>query len=214
MEDSAHKLQHKLQHMSHPLLILVRGIPGSGKSHFASALQASINTSFKSSSAAPSDDIVVTLDPDTTDYTSQAYLDFSKERTAEGVDAKFHPYRFLRAQAHDGILSNKIIIWNQPFTDFDGFNKTIINLQAHAAQHHIELPILVVEVSIDPAIAQQRVTSRKQAGGHGPSKEVFERFIRDYVSFADKGNNTHIVNGEDDVTLTVSTTIKALLPLL
>src|SRR5690349_20447308 len=104
------------QNISHPILVLVRGIPGSGKSFLVSEVEKRIGSEH-----------VTILDPDQIDLTSQAYADFSKALTDDGVDAKFHPYRWSRAKAYAGIESNKVVIWNQAFTNLDGFNKTIIN---------------------------------------------------------------------------------------
>jgi tRNA uridine 5-carbamoylmethylation protein Kti12 len=188
-----------LGHTGHPILVLIRGVPGSGKSYLTVALREALGA-----------DNMVVLDPDATDYTSKAYTDLSTSLTAEGVDAKFHPYRFLRAKAYDGITSNKIIVWNQPFTNLDGFNKTVINLQNYAKERNIQLPLLVVEVNVSTDVAKARVVTRRQEGGHGPSAELFERYINDYVSVSDQGYNTVAVNGEDDVAVSVAAVVKAL----
>ena len=188
----------ELQKISHPILVLVRGIPGSGKSYLANAVKAAIG-----------EDAVVTLDPDATDYSSPEYLEHTKALTAEGVDEKFHPYRFVRGKAHRAIAAHKILIWNQAFTNLDGFNKTIINLQAYAEEQGTTLPVLVVEVEVDADIAKARIADRVKTGGHDVPEEAFNRFINDYVSFADKFN-TVIVNGGDDVSVSVAAVTKAL----
>ncbi|HSW66547.1 MAG TPA: ATP-binding protein [Bacillota bacterium] len=184
---------------SHPTLIIIRGLPGSGKSHLATALCKELG-----------EHNVVTLDPDATDYTSKAYTDLSDSLTAEGVDKKFHPYRFLRAQAYQGITGNKYIIWNQGFTNLDGLNKTVINLQTYATDHDTELPLLVVEVEIDHDIAKKRVADRVAKGGHDVNEENFARFINDYRTFAGEGYDPVVVNGEDEVSTSVATVLKAL----
>jgi hypothetical protein len=91
--------------LQHPLLIIVRGLPGSGKSYLAARLHKAFG-----------EDAVVALDPDTIDLNSQEYRDHSAALTAEGVDAMVHPYRFSLGKALQGITDHKIIIWNQPFT--------------------------------------------------------------------------------------------------
>jgi len=187
------------QSTNHPTLILIRGLPGSGKTHLTTALRDAIGR-----------DKVVMLDPDSTDYESKEYLEHVEAQTAEGVDPKLHAYRFLRAKAYEGIAANKIILWNQPFTNLGIFNKMIERLETHAAEHSVRLPILVVEVEVDPALAKQRVLSRKAEGGHGPSDNTFTRFVGDYASFASEGFNTVTVRGEDDVAVSVSTVMKGL----
>lgn len=183
---------------NHPTLILIRGLPGSGKSYLADALRTALGT-----------DNVAVVDPDATDYTSDAYKQMSAALTAEGVDEKFHPYRFTRAQAYDGITSNKIIMWNQAFTNLDGFNKTVVNLQTYASDHGTTLPLLVVEVNVDPDVAKARVAERVAAGGHDVNEEAWTRFIADYGTFAEH-YNTVAVDGGDDVAASVDTVIRAL----
>lgn len=187
------------QNDTQPTLLIIRGLPGSGKSYLASQLQSAIG-----------EDKVVVLDPDKTDYQSQAYLDHVKALTAEGVDSKLYPYRFLRAQAYAAIAAHKIIIWNQPFTNLEIFNKMIANLNLQAAEHNTRLAILIVEVSVDPATAMQRIEQRKQAGGHGPSQNTFGRFVGDYKSFGSDGYTTIAVRGDSEVGMSVATVMQAM----
>jgi thymidylate kinase len=182
-----------------PILILIRGLPGSGKTYVAEALRKSLGK-----------ENVVMLDPDATDRGSEEYAKFTEALTQDGVDPKFFPYRYLRAQAHEGIRAGKTIIWNQPFTHLDGFNKTVLNLRNYASERQASLPILVVEMELDPALAKARVESRKQAGGHGPTESTFNRFDGDYVSFADQGHKTVTVHGTGDVNASVDRILEAL----
>jgi predicted ABC-type ATPase len=176
-----------------PTLLIIRGLPGSGKTYLAAELQKSF------SSVSP-----LMLDPDATDHQSAGYAAYTKNLTAEGVDAALHPYRFLRAQAYRGIEESKLIIWNQPFTNLGMFDKMIAGLQNYAEEHGEHLQLLVVEVEIDPAIARQRVIQRKLAGGHGPSDDTFASRVADYGSFASHGYPTLAVQGEADVSQSVA----------
>ena len=121
-----------------PKLVLIRGLPGSVNSFIANLVAKKLG-----------EDKVTLLDPDATDYQSQEYLEMSEELTRQKVDEKFHPYRFLRARAHAGIEKNNIILWNQAFTNLDGFQKTINNLTNYANDEKKQLPLLVVEVNVD-----------------------------------------------------------------
>ena len=182
-----------------PYLVIVRGVPGSGKSYLTYELARTLG-----------EDRVVVLDPDAIDTTSSAFRELSQKLTVEGVDEKFHPYRFSREQAYSGIVASKFIIWNQPFIDFDGFQKTIDRLQTYAAEHDKVLPALVVEVEVDEASARQRVATRIEQGGHGPEADVFDRFFREYRSFAGKGYNTVGVDGTAPLAHSIATIIEVL----
>jgi thymidylate kinase len=173
---------------SQPILILIRGLPGSGKSYIASALRNKIGSAD-----------VVMLDPDATNYESATYIDFSASLTRDGVDEKLHPYRFLRSQAHEGIVAGKHIIWNQAFTNLEIFNKMTSGLEAYAVDHDKKLACVVVEVQIDPATAKSRIADRHKAGNHNVPDEAFNRFVRDYKSFVDEGYVVVQVSGEADV---------------
>jgi len=171
-----------------PVLVMIRGLPGSGKSYLATEIVVQMGP-----------DKVEVLDPDATDYTAQEYVSFSKELSSQGVDDKLHPYRYLRSRAYKAIISGKVIIWNQAFTNLDLLDRTIKNLQAFASDHDAELPVLVVEVEINQNIAKERVDSREGQGGHGVSAEAFARFVQDYASFSEYGYETVTVNGDGDV---------------
>ncbi len=193
----------KLHSAQHPILLIVRGLPGSGKSYLASALRELIGH-----------DKTIILDPDTIDRSTRAYIDFSKSLEAEGIDLKFHPWRFSAAKARDAIGAHKVLIWNQPFIDFGGFERTIAAMQTFATEHGTKLPTLVVEVEIHEDTAKARVVTRKEQGGHGPSDEVFDRFVSQYESFSGRGYDTITVHGEDSTDVSTSTILQALTKLI
>lgn len=192
----------EFQHVHHPLLVLIRGLPGGGKTHIAKELVKAFN---------PGE--FVLLDPDATRYESAEYKAHVAAMEQQGVEAKYHPYRFLRGQAQQAIAEHKIIIWNQPFTLLGGFNRTIDYLQHAAAEQGIKLPTLVVEVEITKETARQRVADRKNSGGHGPSGDALRAFFDDYVSFAQHAEGRYqsvTVHGEDNVKTSVQTIKEAL----
>ncbi|MDO8265794.1 MAG: AAA family ATPase [Candidatus Saccharibacteria bacterium] len=185
-----------------PIFMIIRGLPGSGKSYLAQELAKQIGLNS-----------VVTLDPDNVDFESNDYINFTNDLKAQFVDEKLFPYRYLRANAYDAIVDNKIIIWNQAFTNQDLLNKTIINLQNYAQEHSSQLKVLIVEMEIDRDVAKKRVTNRESSGAHGVSDEAFQKFIDDYASFVDYGYQTIILDGEsslDTNTLLVKNAIEKL----
>lgn len=189
-----------IQTNHHPILVIIRGVPGSGKTYLTNELQKTIGT-----------DGVAVLDPDSIDQDTAEYSDFSQSLSAEGIDLKFHLYRYSRAKAHQAIIDNKIIIWNQPFMDFDSLEKTIVNLQTYATDNNTTLPIVIVEVEVDAKTAKTRIDERKQQGGHGPSDNTLEaRFFNRYESFGSKGYDTVTINGTDPVEQSVAVVTRLL----
>jgi thymidylate kinase len=171
-----------------PLLIIIRGLPGSGKTYIAEKLAKEFDASN-----------VVSLDPDTINYNSEEFKQHVINQTAEGVDPILHDYRFLRARAYDAIVAHKVLIWNQPFTNLEILQKVTTRLSEHAEEHDTKLSIVIVEVAIDPAIAKERVASRKAQGGHGPDDERFERFVNEYETSTALGYKIIPVNGSNNV---------------
>lgn len=168
----------------------MRGLPGSGKTYIAQHLLQVLESEEGVGS-------VLMLDPDAIEDKTDDYIQAQKQFTADGIEEKFHPYRYLRGKAERAIEKQQIIIWNQPFTLRPAFERTMTHLTSYAAENGVELPILIVEVEVDPELAYQRIVARKKAGGHGPSKERFNQFVDEYVSFSDLGPAVS-VNGTDD----------------
>jgi predicted ABC-type ATPase len=174
--------------LDHPIAIFIRGVPGSGKTYLTAELLKSL-----------ADTQVVVIDPDLIDFSSRAYQEHAAVQRAEGVEEKLFPYRYLRAQAYQAIADHKIILWNQPFTDLDIFDKITTRLKECADTHNTALPILVVEVETDHAVARQRVHERMDAGGHGPSENTLSRRMDEYDTAATRGYTVVTVAGQQDV---------------
>lgn len=181
-----------------PIIIFIRGLPGSGKSYLTAELYKVLGPD------------TVVLDPDAIDFEGNSYQSHKKQAIKEGVVPALFAYRYLRSQAYKAIAEHKIIIWNQPFTNLDIFNKMVANLRIQAVEHNVSLPIIVVEIEVSHDIAKERVENRKQNGGHGPSDETFTRFTTDYKSFTNNGYQTVTIQGDSDVSKSVDRVMNAL----
>ena len=181
-----------------PTLIMIRGLPGSGKSFVANKLAETLGPEH-----------VVILDPDALDNTSSEYLAFSKKLSAEGVDKVLHPFRWSRKRACDGIVDGKTVIWNQPFTDSGIFGRLVTFIEEYAKEQNVDMQTLLVEVDIDHDTAKQRIAERKADGGHGPSDATFDKRAVDYESLADE-YRTVSIHGKNDVDQSVKMILEAL----
>lgn len=182
-----------------PSLILIRGLPGSGKSYLTEELVRRLGK-----------ESVMVLDPDLIDMQSEEYLRLKQELKGEGVEEKFHPNRYLCLQASRAIEAGKTVIWNQAFTHLGGLQRTIGRVQEYVSGHGINAPVLLIEVTIDPELAKARIAERSNSGGHDVPPENFQRFLDDYRSFANEGFNFVQINGEDDIEQSVQTILARL----
>lgn len=162
------------------MVLFIRGIPGSGKSTITKYLSEKIQA-----------DILI-LDPDSIDYQGKAYLNHVETMKNQGVDPKLFAYRFLRQQAYDGIEAKKLVIWNQPFSNLEIFNKMTKRLYDFAKVAGVTLEIIVVEVEIDSELAYSRIKDRIRKGGHGPTRGRFEKFTIELNSF--KNTNYKVIS--------------------
>jgi len=151
-----------------PRLIVIRGLPGSGKSTVASELQARMSNK------------TVLVDPDALDKDSEEYKQFSENlvKSQPSVSEKVHPFRYLLHSAETALKNGNTVIWNQPFTDLDNLEYTIAHLekQHQGEEQNKPLPVLVVNMEVDPEIAWDRVDKRQSSGGHGMTREKFDSY--------------------------------------
>ena len=172
------------------VLMFIRGIPGSGKTFIATETAKKIGNNE-----------VLLIDPDTVDTESTEYLEACQRMRSEGVNETLFTYRFLREKARNGLLSRKVVIWNQAFTGIESFALVVDNFKQYAVENNIALKIYVTEVAIDPVIAKQRVRQRTANGGHGVDDDKFEEFIQKYRSLEGSGLGYDIISidGSEDV---------------
>ncbi len=182
-----------------PVLVLMRGLPGSGKSFLSAALQQSIGKHH-----------VVLLDPDAIDYNSEDYHEFIQKLKSENVDEKLFPYRYLRSKAYAAAREQKIVIWNQAFTNADLVERTIDNIVMNAGSEGVDLAGCIVELSIDLETAKRRIAERVNAGLHDVSDTAYERFLADFAPMQTSKYLIVRIDGTRDVTELVDEIQKAL----
>ena len=180
-----------------PLLIFIRGLPGSGKSHVTYALRDAINQT-----------PVTVIDPDFIDKKDEKYQSFASQLEAEGLDSAIIPFRWLRQCAVEAARERAIIIWNQPFTNKGIFDRLVVYLKdSVTSMHNLDLQILVIEINTSAETAWDRVLKRIEAGGHGPSKDTFNKRCADYTSYKDTYPVLEL-DGEVDSKLLVQKTLQ------
>ena len=179
----------------HAILIFVRGIPGSGKSHLIEQFAKRVGK-----------ERTLILDPDTINTADADYLAFSDSLTKAGLDKALHPFRWLRHLAVVSAKKKPVIIWGQPFTNRGIFDRLVLYIQDNAAKEGVRVDVLLVELDTPKDVAYKRITSRISRGGHGPSEATFANRVKDYASFSDgyttmqlSGTNSADTNAADIV---------------
>ena len=172
-----------------PLLILVRGLPGAGKSDLVDVL------------LQPSALVgALRLDPDRVDLADPKLVEF-----VSGLPIKLSPkrqiYRFLLWQADEALRRGQHVIWEQPWRMRWGLYITIENLtHFQTGEEDITkapFQTVLVEVLIDPAKARQRVAERFAEGRHDLSPTNFEKFVGTMESCDDLGLPSVKIDGND-----------------
>ena len=186
-----------MKHASYqPILIIIRGLPGSGKTSIAKGLKDRLKNKH-----------CVRLDPDSIDYKGEVYKNFIEKlrKTEPQLDAKFFPYRFLRTRAIEALGRREIVIWEQPWSSLKGLKITLEKL----SKIFPSLSTLIVEVEITPEEARKRIKKRVELGGHGPDDKTFKKFVEKF-DYAKIGYRRVVLKGHDKVNNNVDLILKAL----
>lgn len=165
------------------LLILVRGLPGAGKTEFSRELSSRFCEGCER------------LNPDEIRTKEEDYDDFINELRLRnpGVSSKYYPYRYLRNRAKRLLNKGEVVIWDQPWTWFDGIRFTVNHLDETVEG---KLQVFIIDVESDPVQAWKRVETRVEKGGHGPDKETFGNFIKDFRTAEELPYESFLVNGQ------------------
>lgn len=169
-----------------PTLVIIRGIPGCGKTYLAQALRANLIS-----------DEVETLDPDLIDFSGNEYKSFVEQLSIEEpkLESKIYPYRYLLKKAKQALDQGKIVLWDQPFSNLQALEKTIKKLTGYVEEKGNNLKVLIVEIETPLSIAKERIRQRKIGGGHGPDEKTFENFVSTFKRADSLGYDTVSVDG-------------------
>jgi len=154
-----------------PHLLIIRGVPGSGKTSLAKEIQKRLG--LESS---------VVIDPDEIDKQSPNYRSFIEDLKSNSpdIDESIYPYRFLLSRAKKAIELGTTVVWDQPFTVLDGLKYTTGTLTAHAKDLGISLSVIIVELQIPKEEAIKRINKRESEGGHGLTVDQINFFFEKY----------------------------------
>lgn len=154
-----------------PNLLIIRGVPGSGKTSLAREMQKRFGW-----------ETSVIIDPDEIDKQSANYVSFVENLKLNNpdIDENIYPYRFLLSQAKNVLETGTTVIWDQPFTVLEGLRYTIGTLTAHAKALGISLPVLIIELQTSKKEAIRRVDKRQSEGGHGLTVDQIDFFFGKY----------------------------------
>lgn len=166
------------------MLIVVRGIPGSGKSYLVENL---VDT-LKDEEA----DRIIRIDPDEYRYKDTSIHKVSAFTRDLASEEELLPG--LQKMALEGISEGKIVIWEQLLTSLKKPEQVNFIRQAIYPSR-----LLFIEVVTDKSAAWERIMVRNDLGQQiGPTNEQFDDYTARYVSFQDKKVDFEylVVNGE------------------
>lgn len=153
--------------MKRPVLLIVRGIPGSGKSTLTDQLL-----------KLPSLKDSLRLDPDLVDQNGDEFVKFCQSLPLE-LPIQKQIYRFLLRKAEAALKEQRSVIWEQPWRTLKGLRITLGNLAffltGNADISAAPFQTVIVEINISPQKARKRVASRFQRGEHRLRPETFDQ---------------------------------------
>ncbi len=176
--------------MQKSLLVVIRGLPGSGKSTIMDHCIKKL-------------DSAVRLDPDKINLESDDFVSFCQGRHLS-VSLEKRMYRFLLYQACSSLQNKQVVIWEQPWRQFRLFLLTLENIAIIAYNiaspdfSNLPFSVKVVEFVIDQNIAQQRVSRRFEEGKHCLTPAQFSQFLDSLEPF-DPLFPTLTVDGTEDI---------------
>lgn len=160
-----------------PMLIIIRGIPGSGKSAISKELVRQLNSS--------STRDVTLIDPDENVYKNS---DANTQTSTSRED--------LQIKAMVALQKGGVVIWDQLLTSIDSLEK--INLIKKLIQPAV---LTLIEISLETEVAWDRVLKRQELGEQfGPDRDQFDDYLSKWSSLHEAGlDGLILVDGNQSV---------------
>lgn len=146
------------------MLIIVRGLPGSGKSTLTKAL---------SNNGIPSPTLV--LDPDKVNKHSAEFCDHIKKQPTN-LPEKTLIYRMLLYQTIEALKEDVTVLWEQAWSWREGIEITIEKISRALCEQEQPI-ILIFELVLCINTAQKRVEERFRQGKHPLSGIQFRKLF-------------------------------------
>jgi adenylate kinase family enzyme len=135
-------------------LIIIRGIPGSGKTYFAQKINKNL----------PSE----VIDPEYIKITQRNFIEFRKLHPQE-KRIKRLKFLFNLDKTKKLLNEGKSLIWTQPWRKASGLKTTIEHIQ-----NSVPTKVIVLEINVDPKLCWER--SKEKLGNI-----TFEKFLKNFV---------------------------------
>jgi len=148
-----------------PLLLFVRGLPGSGKTTVTDTL-----------AETPLLCDAEYLDPDRVNKKQEAYLRHVSKQPAD-LSNKTVLYRFLLTKAIAALQTGRHVVWEQPWSWAEGIEITLAKIR-NALGTIITVDPIIIELTVEFEKATERVSERYRQGEHTLNPAQFKKLFQ------------------------------------
>lgn len=161
-------------------LVLIRGIPGAGKTSIAEKVAKTLN--------------FYHIDPDLLNTSSVDYKKYAEE-LVETVPERRIIYRYLLKKTVECLNNNKSVIWSQPWRILERLDLTIRNIYFFLKKEEkwdeklsdilkeLNIEIIVIEITTPHNTAFERLKKRYKDNKHKWDGNLFDEHIKRHEKF-------------------------------